>query len=357
MKKVQKFILKEKEIFVGLEDSKRTWKLCVRNQGVIVHQTGMPAKYEVLRNYLNNKFPGCKIHLIYEAGFRGFNLHDQLISDGWHCIVTPPHTVTEEKCQRKKNDRIDCRRLAKNLENKDYRKCFVPDKQLREDRQISRTYGQVQRDIVRVCNRIRRTLEFHGLDEQFKPGRWSQVHYRQLKERLNQMDLSDSLRFSFDIVIRELEHLWQLRKELRRQLIMLARSEPYKETVQILKSAPGIGIFTAIRLALEWGDLTRFKRKEDFASFLGLIPSEYSSGETERKGHITKQGNRSVRAWLVECSWIAIRYDPVLQNKFQRVYGRCRSRKKAIVAVAHKLAIRLRVLLLTRQVYMIGTIE
>jgi transposase len=171
------------------------------------------------------------------------------------------------------------------------------------------------------------------------------------------MDLSDSLRFSFDIVIRELEHLWQLRKELRRQLIMLARSEPYKETVQILKSAPGIGIFTAIRLALEWGDLTRFKRKEDFASFLGLIPSEYSSGETERKGHITKQGNRSVRAWLVECSWIAIRYDPVLQNKFQRVYGRCRSRKKAIVAVAHKLAIRLRVLLLTRQVYMIGTIE
>jgi transposase len=171
------------------------------------------------------------------------------------------------------------------------------------------------------------------------------------------MDLSDSLRFCFGIVIRELEHLWQIRKELRRQLITLARSKPYKETVQILKSAPGIGIFTAIRLALEWGDLTRFKRKEDFASFLGLIPSEYSSGETERKGHITKQGNRGVRSWLVECSWVAIRYDPVLQNKFQRVYRRCRSRKKAIVAVARKLAIRLRALLLNRQAYMFGTVE
>ena len=119
MGKIQKHILKEKQIFVGLEDSKRTWRLCVRSEGVVVHQTGMPAKYEVLRSYLNNKFPKCEVHVMYEAGFRGFNLYDQLVADGWHCIVTPPHTVTEEKCQRKKNDQIDCRRLAKNLKNKE----------------------------------------------------------------------------------------------------------------------------------------------------------------------------------------------------------------------------------------------
>jgi len=67
-----------------------------------------------------------------------------------------------------------------------------------------------------------------------------------------------------------------------------------------LKSAPGIGMLTAIRLTLEWGDVSRFGRKEDFASFLGMVPSDYSSGEQERHGHITEQGNRSVRGWLVE---------------------------------------------------------
>ena len=151
---------------------------------MVVHETSMPAQYEVLRNYFNNKFPECQIQVMYEAGFRGFELHDQLVADGWECVVTPPHTVTEEKCQRKKNDRTDCRRLAKNLENGDYRKCFVPDKGLREDRQISRTCGQVQADITRVCNRIRRMLEFHGLDNGLPAGRWSGAAYARLRQHL-----------------------------------------------------------------------------------------------------------------------------------------------------------------------------
>ncbi|MCP3967194.1 MAG: IS110 family transposase [Lentisphaerae bacterium] len=354
MSKIQRHILKEKEIFVGLEDSKRSWKLCVRSAGVIVNETSMPAKFAVLRSYFENKFPECKINVIYEAGFRGFGLHDQLVDQGWNCIVTPPHTVTQEKVQRQKNDRIDCRRLAKNLENNDYRQCFVPDKQLREDRQISRTYAQIQNDIVRVCNRIRRTLEFHGLDEQFAPGRWSRSQYRKLAIMLDHMGLSDSLCFSLQIMFSELKQLWMLRTQLLKQLRQLAKSESYKESVDILKSAPGIGPLTSIRLALEWGDLRRFNRKEDFASFLGLIPSDYSSGEQDHKGHITKQGNRGVRAWLMECSWVAIRYDAALLDKYQSVFRNSGSKKKAIVAVARKLAIRLRALLLTRQTYVIG---
>ena len=116
MKERRNYILRNEKVFVGLEDSKKTWSLCVRSGGVIVHETSMPAQYAVLRNYFNNKFPKCQIEVMYEAGFRGFELHDQLEADGWQCVVTPPHTVTEEKCQRKKNDRTDCRRLAKNLE-------------------------------------------------------------------------------------------------------------------------------------------------------------------------------------------------------------------------------------------------
>jgi transposase len=317
----------------------------------------MPAKYENLRNYFFNRFPDCKITVIYEAGFRGFNLYDSLTGDGWNCVVTPPHTVTQEKCTSQKNDRIDCRRLAKNLENKDYKSCYVHDKQLREDRQISRLYRQIQNNIVRTCNQIRRALEFHGLDEQFSPGRWTEKQYRVLAGSLDRFDITESLRYCLEMMLNELAGLRKIKKEVTAKLRALARQERYQEGVEILTSVPGIGILTAIRLALEWGNMKRFKRKEQFANFTGLIPSEHSTGETEHKGHITKQGNRGVRSWLVESSWIAIRKDPVLLGKFNAVLRNSGSQKKAIVAVARKLAIRIRALLLTGQKYEICLIE
>ena len=357
MKTREQAILSKEKVFVGLEDSKKTWQLCIRSAGIIVHETSMPAKFDVLHNYFNNRFPECQIQVIYEAGFSGFGLHDELEAKGWDCIVTPPHTVTEEKCQRKKNDRIDCRRLAKNLENGDYHSCFVPDKELREDRQVSRIYGQVQTDIGRICNRIRRTLEFHGIDKGLPPGTWNKTMYCRLKLHLEDLQLSESLRFSFKVLIDELDYLRQIRKELLQKLRKLAKSDRYKEKVVLLQSAPGIGAFTAIRLLLEWGDVSRFQRKEEFASFLGLVPSDYSSGEKERQGHITKQGNSSVRSWLVECSWMAIKHDPVLLDKYRRVLKSCGSKKKAIVAVARKLAIRLRRILLSKEPYVVGVME
>jgi transposase len=357
MKQQHDYILSNEKIFVGLEDSKKTWCLCIRSGGIVVHETSMPAQYQVLRNYLNNKFPQCQIQVMYEAGFRGFNLHDQLEADGWECIVTPPHTVSQEKCQRKKNDRTDCRRLAKNLENADYHHCSVPDKFLREDRQVSRTCGQVQADLTRVCNRIRRMLEFHGLDNGLPAGLWSGAAYTRLRQDLAKIEMSNSLRFTFEVMFREMEHLRQLKKELLLQLRKLAKSARYHESVDLLMSAPGIGILTAIRLVLEWGDVRRFRRKEEFSSFLGLVPSEYSSGDQEHRGHITKQGNRSVRWWLVESSWIAIRHDPVLLHKFRRVFGHCGSKKKAIVAVARNLALRLRRSLLTGEPYISGVVQ
>jgi transposase len=357
MRKVQDFVLKGKEVFVGLEDSKKSWKLCVRSGRRVVHETSMPAKYGVLVAYLRHKFPECKIHVMYEAGFSGFGLHDDLERDGYECIVTPPHTVTTEKVQKRKNDRIDCRRLAKNLENNDYGSCFVPDKQLREDRQISRLYGQIHGNITMVKNRIRRGLEFHGLDKHFPAGPWNDSDYRGLGGRLAAMGLSESLLFCFRLLLAELDQLRKHKADILKSLRELAKSVRYKASVKIMESVPGIGILTAIRLALEWGDVRRFKRKEQFSSFLGLIPGEYSSGEQERKGHITKQGSRAVRKWLIESSWICIRKDPVMLGKFNNVVHNTGSSKKAIVAVARKLALRIRSLLIMQRPYMVGVIQ
>jgi transposase len=208
-----------------------------------------------------------------------------------------------------------------------------------------------------VKNRIRRALEFHGLDRHFQAGAWHDRDYRVLPEKLSSLGLSESLLFCFNLLLTELNQLCQHKITILKTLRTLAKTEPYKQSFRIIKSVPGIGSLTAIRLTLEWGDLSRFKRKEQFASFLGLVPGEYSSGESERKGHITKQGNRSVRRSLIECAWICIRKDPVMLAKYNAVVSHSGSGKKAIVAVARKLALRIRALLLMNQPYIVGILE
>jgi len=313
----------------------------------------MPAKYDVLQTYLKNKYPDCDISVMYEAGFQGFWLHDLLIKDGIHCIVTPANKVTQAKDDRVKTDKRDARRLAKNLENGDYVSCHVPDRERREDRQISRTMNQVQKDITATKNRIRCFLDYHGLNEGLKTGTWTDKDYRQLEN----LALSHSLRVSLQAHLRILDELLTVKKELMAELRALCEKERYKVGVLAKKSSPGIGWLTAIRLTLEWGDMRRFPSGKHLASFAGLTSSEYSTGETVRRGRITGQSAEYIRSWLIECAWRASRKDPVLLDKFRRVWRNSGSKKKAIVAVARKLSVRLWALETLGQTYSIGVIE
>ena len=352
--KLQEFVVRGKEIFVGLEDSKKTWKIAVRCERMVIHRTSMEAKYAVLIRYLRNKFPECTIHLIYEAGFKGFNLYDRLTEDGIDCVVIPPHMVTEPKVNRVKTDKRDANRLAYILENHDFKDaCHVPDKERREDRQISRTLIAMQKDIIRTRNRIRKLLDFHGIEVSF-PDRWGRDEFRALKT----LSLSEPLRISLDVLLAQLEQLWAHQTSLRTALRTLCKKERYRKAFEIARSLPGIGWFTAIRLILELGeDLSYFTTGKKIASFVGLTCSEYSSGETERKGGITGMGSGFIRGTLIENSWMAIRKDPVLLGKFTRVWRASGNKKKAIVAVARVLIVRLRACVLSGTPYAIGVLE
>lgn len=344
---------KGKEIFIGLEDSKRTWKICVRSEGEIIDQVSMPAKYEVLIKYLMRAYPECKIKVMYEAGFHGFWLHDLLESEGIECIVTPPNLLVMEKQNKVKTDKRDARRIAKNLENVDYVSCYVPDQELREDRQISRVLNQIQKKVISTKNQIRRFLEFHGLDREMRAGAWSNIDY----EKLRELKLSDSLLICLTSYLDTLSYLQKQQLKLTKELKKLSQKERYQKTYNLFTGVYGIGFLTAIRFVLEWGDMRRFKSRSRFSSYLGFTPSEYSSGDTVHKGRITKQGNRYVRRWLVECAWLAKRRDPVLHMKYKRVLKSCGCKKKAIVATARKLALRLRYIALTEEPYCIGLIN
>lgn len=353
--KMRDYIVHDKKVFVGLEDSKLSWKVCIRSERIIVHETSMPAEYPALIGYLRSKYPGCLIQLIYEAGFGGFWLHDKLESDGIDCIVTPPNKVTQEKNCRVKNDKIDARRLAKILEEQDCKSCFVPDVELREDRQISRTLIGIQKDIIRVQNRIRQFFNFHHLEEDaFHGEKWKASAVKLLRS----VALPQPLRFSLDILIKELAMLLECRRELKKQLLLLSKKDRYKKVFGIIESIPGIGWLTAIRCVLEWGeDLRRFGTGRMFSSFLGLTGSEYSTAEDIRRGRITKEGKKFVRSWLIQCAWAGYKRDPVLLEKFQHVFRATRSTKKAVVAVARKMAVRLWHLVVYGEKYQIGLLD
>lgn len=353
MKKMQKFIVKDNRIFIGLEDSKRTWKICVRCERMIIHETSMPTEYKNLRSYLKSKYPGCKVKVMYEAGFQGFWLHDLLRDEGFECVVTPPNRVTQPKVNKVKTDKIDARRLAMNLENEDYVSCFVPDKERRDDRQISRNLDQKQKNITATKNRIRRFCDYHGLNEGLKMGSWNLSDYMSLKS----LRLSRSLKISLDDYLQDLEHLENKKKKLKDELNALCKKERYREMVESKQNCPGIGWLSAIRFTLEWGEMVRFKTRKKFASYTGLTCCESSTGDTVKKGRITGQSYNQVRKWLIQCAWRAIRIDPVLLNKFQAVYKNSGSKKKAIVAVARKLALRMRALELSKEKYLIGVVE
>ena len=353
-RKVQDFVVKGKEVFVGLEDSKKTWKIAVRCEKMLVHQTSMEAKYSVLIKYLRNKFPECAIGLIYEAGFKGFNLYDRLTEDKIDCVVIPPHMVTEPKVKKVKTDKRDANRLALILENHDFRDaCHVPDKERREDRQVSRTLIGIQKDIIRTRNRIRKLLDFHGIDVPFGD-RWSKEEFMALKE----LSLSESLKTALAVLLTQLEQLWDHQTTLRTYLKALCRKERYRKAFEIARSLPGIGWFTAIRLVLELGeDLSHFTSGKKIASFVGLTCSEYSTGETDRKGRITGMGSGFIRSALIENSWMAIRKDPVLLAKFSRIWRASGSKKKAIVGVARMLIVRLRACVILGTPYARGTVR
>jgi len=353
MHRMQGFVVKGKDIFVGLEDSKRTWKVCVRSDGMIVQETNMAARYDDLRTYLLRGYPGCRIKVIYEAGFHGFWLHDLLERDGIDCVVTPPCKVTQEKVNKVKTDRIDARRLAKVLETSDYTSCWVPDQELREDRQISRMLTQVQRNITRTRNQIRKFLDFHGLNGDFPAGKWGAGHYQQLRS----VKLSPMLQICLDTYFQMLDQAVALRKSLLSELRRISGKDRYRQSVQLKESCPGVGWLSAIRFTLEWGEMSRFRSGKHLGSYLGLTASEYSTGDTIHRGRITREGKSQVRSWLIECAWTSLRMDPVLLKKFNRVWANSGSKKKAIVAVARKLAGRMLVLEERNEPYRLGLIE
>ncbi len=130
----------------------------------------------------------------------------------------------------------------------------------------------------------------------------------------------------------------------------LSLTEQYRDRVNILTSIPGVGLITAMEVLLELQDVDRFQKADQITAYVGLTPSQYSSADKVRMGRITRIGKNSLRSVLVEASWTLIRKDKELRLKYERIKRRAGG-KRAIVAIARTLLIRMRRILINEEFY------
>ena len=323
-----------KKVFVGIDVHKKSYSVVAVVEGVIVKKWRTVASPDKLGEQLRRYFPGASIHTAYEAGFSGFVLHRVLEQAGIDNIVVNPGSIEVAINNRVKTDKRDARKIATLLEARRLTGIRVPSPQQEQERMLTRTRQQLVEERSAIKNRIRMKCHQMGLID---PNDNREMSHKMVEEMLTQSPSQE-----FTLVIKAYWAVWksietQIR-QLEQKLKEQAKTDP-NET--IYRSAPGIGFLSSRILSLELGDMSQFANERQLFSYTGLTPSEFSSGDTVRKGHITHQGNRRVRCILNQAAWKAITKDRHLKEFFERLTPRT-GKKKAIVAVARKLIGRIR---------------
>ena len=340
------------QIYVGLDIHKKSWSVSIYSEHSEHKTFTQPPAVDKLVYYLRRHFPGATYHSVYEAGYSGFWIHDQLRQQGVRCVIVNPGDVpTKGKERAGKTDRVDCRKLARGLRSGELEGIYVPPRAKVEDRSLVRTRQSMVRKQTRCKNQIKSILLFYGICLPEK-GRWS-------KRFINWIETVRMEKASGDLTLRvhleELYHLRQIIADLNRAILALSRTDEYRSAVELLKTVPGIGPLGAMVLLTELYDISRFGSLDKLSSYVGLIPDTDSSGEKEHQGGITKRRNVILRSLLIEAAWMAAAKDPALMMVFHRLCLRMR-KTKAIVHIARKLLNRVRYVLKNQKPYVLATV-
>jgi transposase len=338
------------DIYVGIDVHKKSWKVSINYNGYEQKTFEQSADAETLSRYLRRNYPGGKYHSVYEAGYSGFWIDYRLKEKGIKNIVVNPADVpTNDKERHNKTDRVDAKKLAKKLCNGDLKGIYVPSRPETEDRGLIRIREWAVKDQTRIKNQIKGLLNFYGevIPEEEPQRYWSGKYIKWIESlpmqeasgRIMMRDLVDSLR-------NVRKRIANLTKDIK----MLANNERYREKVKLLNTIPGIGIITSMVILTEIIDINRFSGLDKLNSYVGLIPSEHSSGDKEKKGEMTYRGNNSIKRVLVESAWVAARKDPELSLTYKKLCFRMRG-NKAIIKIARKLLNRIRYVLMNNKPY------
>ena len=240
------------------------------------------------------------VRVVYEAGPTGFGLARALLAAGIECVVAAPGKIPRAAQDRIKTDRRDAEHLVRLLLAGELEPVRVPTGAEEAMRDLVRAREDVRGDLMRARHRVSKMLLRH--DQRFSGGQraWSERH----RDWLGRVELGDPVA---QLVLRDylaaVEAMVIRRDQLERRISELVRDSPWSELVPRLRCLRGIDTLSAVGLCAEVGDFERFARAGELMSYLGLVPSEHSSGEKRRLGAITKSGSRHARRLLVEAAW------------------------------------------------------
>jgi transposase len=324
-------------VYIAVDVSRTKWVCAVRWGGEERRRLSTPGSLEHLQALVREYSEHCPVQIAYEACGFGYEIAWWAAQEqGVAVTVVAPSRMERAPGRQVKTDRTDARKMALKLEKGDLKGVSVPTRAQHERRQWVRTYGQLLKDRKRMQTRIRSVMQEHG-----RIGPAPSQGWKTYERWLGTQDLASPVARCVDTLLRGREFLRAEVAAVHKQLMALAELAEYKPVVEALAKQGGVGRFTAIVLVLEIGDIRRFPTAGSFPHYLGLTPGEYSSGEIEHRGHILKCGPGRLRAALLQCGWASQRSDPELRAVFVRLSPRI-GRKRAIVAVTRRLALRIR---------------
>ena len=302
---------------------------------------------------------GVQLLAAYEAGPTGYALHRQLTALGVDCIVVAPSLIPRRAGDRVKTDRRDSEKLGRLLRSGDLTSVWVPDEEHEALRNLVRARADAQVDLIRAKHRLTKFLLRQGVAAPPKVRAWSLKWNTWLdavafRHRPDQFVFED-----YRATVRSAE---QRVRRLESELREVARDERHAPLLTALQALRGIAFLSAVSIVAEVGDPRRFPTARQFMSYVGVVPSEHSSGVGRHRGQITKTGNALLRhvlgeaahhAWrpprltrrlqerqegvpvdIVEAAW---RAQHRLHQRYRHLSGRI-GRQKALTAVSRELA-------------------
>ena len=236
----------------------------------------------------------------YEAGPTGFGLARALEAAGVACVVAAPGKIERPSSDRVKTDQRDAERLVRLLMIGGLHPVRVPTVQEEALRDLVRAREDVRSDLMRARHRLSKLLLRHDVRYEESGSAWSNRH----REWLARVDLGDrGAQVTLLDYVGAIDTLLVRRASLEATIAELVPDTPWAEPVARLRCMRGIDTLSAVGLCSEVGDFDRFERAGQPMSYLGLVPSEHSSGQQRRQGAITKSGSRHGRRLLVEAAW------------------------------------------------------
>lgn len=355
--------MKENTIFVGLDVHKNSISVALADAG----RDGDVRSYGIINGDLESvhkiarklRSKDATLRFVYEAGPCGYDLYRSLTNKGFDCIVAAPSKIPRKSGDRIKNDRRDALSLARLHRAGELTPVYVPTAEDEAMRDLTRGREDAVKALRVARQQLLAFLLRHGQRYNGK-SYWSKAYWNwvadiKMPHRAQQIMLQEYVH----AVHEQSERVQRLSGQIR-ELVPQWQLAPLVKALQALR---GVSLIVASTTLAELGDLTRFSKPKQLMTYLGLVPSEHSSGDTKRRGSITKTGNGHVRRALTEAAQaynyparesrillarleglpqrvreIAWKAQVRLCGRFRRLMARGKNRNKVVSATARELS-------------------